>query len=204
MGKAKELAPEQWPLALLTMPPAESEPFFDAMRVCTFVMQSILRIHVHIAVIFARVPACCASRDAMPLDMASAATGMSPYLCLLKLRLDLLDSRRSHCLPAAHVPGLTAACLRRRCGPFGRRCRRCTTRRGSCIPRRTRTTPTAFSATAGPAAGASTGCTLSRLTLPTGADSLWLDTLLRPLVNSQRHWSRRMSLPIDVSYVHRL
>ena len=35
MGKAKELGLEQWPLALLKMPPAESEPFFDAMRVGT-------------------------------------------------------------------------------------------------------------------------------------------------------------------------
>ncbi len=31
--KAEEVGPERWPLALLTMPAAESEPIWDAMRV---------------------------------------------------------------------------------------------------------------------------------------------------------------------------
>ena len=31
--KAEEVGPEKWPLALLTMPAAESEPIWDAMRV---------------------------------------------------------------------------------------------------------------------------------------------------------------------------
>lgn len=50
MGKAKELGLTEWPLALLTMKPAESEPFFDAMRVC--MVQScrsrLLRVVAHV------------------------------------------------------------------------------------------------------------------------------------------------------------
>ena len=33
--KADALGPDMWPQELLTMPAAESEPYFDAMRVCT-------------------------------------------------------------------------------------------------------------------------------------------------------------------------
>ena len=50
MSKAKELGPERWPLELLKMPPKESEPFFDAMRVRTCSKRSMVpSLAIHLA-----------------------------------------------------------------------------------------------------------------------------------------------------------